>query len=172
MGRTITNKPAEPLPETSLRPPRQSTTTNAADVSRKYPATALEADLATEDEFDAQFEEMESQIQFKPDAYAGTAGTAVQVPVNVEVTFSDGTHSVRSKVASVQVDITGGTAANKRLRVGDKVSPVDGSILLPLTDGAAQVIVEGDGAGTVLLGLSNPSKASLDVSDTATVTYS
>jgi len=116
-----------------------------------------------------QLRAYDDQIQFIGEPFAGPlAGT----PVPVAVTDSVGNVQNVSTVPSVTVNIVGGTATGKRLRVGANTSVVDGSIVVSLVDGQGTVEVIGTGAGTVDLTLTDSAATGLDVSDTAQIVLS
>ena len=119
-----------------------------------------------------QFRLAEAQIQFIGEPFAPPA-TDLLDDVPVQVTDSNGVRNTFSEKKQVQVDISGGSAAGKKLSTpdGTVVGAVDASIVVDLVDGAVVVRVEASGIGTVTLALTDVGTG-LDVSDTATVTFS
>lgn len=144
------------------------------------PYTPSENFVQDSDSVVKQLRLSETQIQFKPDTYAGAAGSPGSVDVKIFVTDDSGVQSLFADqavtglpaVTQVTVDITGGTATSKTLSAGGQTSPVDGSLVVTLVGGEATVSARGTGAGTVTLGLTDSGGSGLDVSDTATVTFS
>jgi len=94
--------------------------------------------------------------------YSGPhAGTLV----NVGVTNGVGVLDPFNNTATIELAITGGTAASP------KINGVVGPVLLTVSHGMASATISASGAGSVLLGLQN-GNTSLDHSDTATVNLS
>jgi hypothetical protein len=121
----------------------------------------------------AQFRIFESQIQFIGEPFAGLFADG-DFSVPLQVTDGDGDLITFSEVAKVQVNITGGTATGKKLKLSDGslIGAVDASIDVPLTDGAATVLVVTTSTGTVDLSLTDSDSSGLSVIDTATLTLS
>jgi hypothetical protein len=118
-----------------------------------------------------QFQRADALIQFIGEPFAPEAG-ALEAAVPVEVTDAVAVRNSFSAVRSVQVDITGGTATGAQIKDGDNLSPVDGSLKIPLPDGQRIITIIATSTGTVDLALTDVSGTGLDVTDTATVTFS
>lgn len=119
-----------------------------------------------------QFRLGETQIQFIGEPFDPPGG-ALSDDVPVEVTDSNGIRNTFSEPKQVQVDITAGSATGKKLSTpdGSVVGVVDASIVVRLVDGEVTIRVEASSTGTVILGLTDLGTG-LDVTDTATVTFS
>jgi hypothetical protein len=115
-----------------------------------------------------QLRSFESQIQFLGEPFSGSS----PVVVAVGVTDAEGVVITFSNVGSLTVNITGGTATGKQLKVGATLSAVDGSIVVPLVDGSGSVEVLASSAGTVELNLTDSAGSGLTNIDTAVVTVS
>ena len=110
------------------------------------------------------------QIQFIGEPFDPPA-TDLTVDVPIEVTNAVGVRDVFTRVERVQVNITGGTAPGAQLRQGGDLSPIDGSLAVSLVEGRGVVKVTATGFGDVLLSLTDVGASGLDVSETATVTF-
>ena len=119
----------------------------------------------------AQFQLNDTQIQFLKEPFNPSAGLLVQ-QVEVAVTDSNGIVATFTNYKTVQVDITGGTAAGAQVRQGGVLSPVNGSLAVSMVDGLGLCDVIATGTGTVQLFLTDVDGSGLDVTDTATVTFS
>lgn len=124
----------------------------------------------------------EAQIQFIDEPY-NPGASELSVEVTVDVTDAEATRMLMSgyslpgklPINAVQVNITGGTAVGRRLVAGSTggiVATGGQSMRLSLVEGRGLPLVEADGTGTVLLSLTDVAGTGLDVSDTATVTFS
>lgn len=99
--------------------------------------------------------------------YAGTQGTPVAVQICV--TNGLGVVDILNNVTAVSVSITGGTASTPTIN-GEA-----GPVVVTMTLGTVNVLVDAGTTGTVLLGLGSPThpqSITLDVTDTAQVTLS
>jgi len=121
-----------------------------------------------------QFRLGETQVQFNlPGDVLNPPGGERSGQVPVEVANGVGIRNTFAENQTVQVDISGGTASGKQLQGPDgTLGAVDGSLVVTLKDGQALVTVLATSTGTVNLALSNPSKTTLQTTDTAVVTFS
>lgn len=172
-NRTITNNPSA---TPSSRPPLPAAITNAEDVGRTYPVSALDDSVVTEDELDAdhgaQLRQAEDQIQFlDPDSVSypfadlpGDVGVAVTGILDI---------SLVTRVDRVQVDIdASSTATGIQLIVDGVAAPVGASVTLPLVRGRGTVqytVATGVGK-TVVLKLTEIAGSGLLTSDVKTIT--
>jgi hypothetical protein len=92
------------------------------------------------------------------------------VDVPIRVTDSNGVDIAYSQALSVTVNIVGGTAPDAKVALNAEEST--SALTVPLVAGAVTVTVSATGTGTVSLSLSDPGGNSLDLVDTALVTFS
>jgi hypothetical protein len=105
-----------------------------------------------------------------------TAAAIGEADVEVEVHVQSVNNILErfSLVGEVTVDITGGSATDKTITAGTRVSAVDGQLVVPITDGVGSFLINSSALNTetVILGLIDSGSSGLDVADTHTVTYS
>ena len=120
-----------------------------------------------------QFQRQEAQIQFIAALFAAALPGPFEVPV--QVADGKGVLQTFTKVNSVRVKITGGSAPGAELALGTSggvPGPTNQEVDIGLPGGAGNVLVKVTGAGTVDLALEDVGASGLDITDTAIVTFS
>ncbi len=123
-----------------------------------------------------QADEFVDRVQFIGEPFAPAPTVLIQA-IPIDATTAQAVRILKSSVRKIKVDITGGTAAGKKLKSADGtvLGVVDGSIIVPVVKGRADIIAEATGTGTMILGLDgsvDPVAATLITTDTATITFS
>jgi hypothetical protein len=94
------------------------------------------------------------------------AASVLSVDAEVWVTDTFNMRDILNQTSMVTVSITGGTATGATIDGGA------GPVVLTMVDGKASVLAAATSTGTIILGLSAPSPAGLNVADVLTITLS
>ena len=112
------------------------------------------------------------QIQYLDEPFNAPAA-ALSVDVLIGACDADGKVIAQAEVSSVQVDIDGAetTAPNAQIVHLTATSPVDGSLVVPITNGRVTVQVIATGTGSVRLKLTDVAASGLSVTDEADAVF-
>lgn len=121
-----------------------------------------------------QFQRQDAEIQFDGEPFAALLADG-PFAVPIEVTDGVGVRQAFTKVNIVRVKIVGGSAPGRELALGSTggvPGPTNQEVDIGLKEGKGDALVKVTGVGTVNLALEDVGASGLDVSDTATVTFS